>query len=118
MDEAWKEAETVIIGVIDEVLKKTGVKASDIGILVVNSSVFSPVPSLSSMVVNHFKLREDILSFNLGGMGCSAGLISIGLAQQLLQVNILGEYISYLSRDTSFFINYCHMYRCTGTHMP
>ena len=37
------------------------------------------------MLVNRFKMREDILSFNLGGMGCSAGVIAIGLAQRLLK---------------------------------
>ncbi|KAJ4762496.1 3-ketoacyl-CoA synthase [Rhynchospora pubera] len=86
MAEARKEAEMVMFGAIDELLAKTGVKPKDIGILVVNCSLFNPTPSLSSMVVNHYKLRGNISSFNLGGMGCSAGLISIDLAKQLLQV--------------------------------
>ena len=86
MAEARKEAEMVMFGAIDELLAKTGVKAKDIGILVVNCSLFNPTPSLSAMVVNHYKLRGNILSYNLGGMGCSAGLISIDLAKQLLQV--------------------------------
>ena len=38
------------------------------------------------MVVNHFKMRSSIIAYNLSGMGCSAGIISIGLAQELLQV--------------------------------
>ncbi|GFP78928.1 3-ketoacyl-coa synthase 11 [Phtheirospermum japonicum] len=87
MAEARKEAETVMFGGIDDLLAKTGVKAKDIGILVVNCSLFNPTPSLSSMIVNHYKLRGNILSYNLGGMGCSAGLISIDLAKQLLQAN-------------------------------
>ncbi|GMP56240.1 hypothetical protein CsSME_00020798 [Camellia sinensis var. sinensis] len=68
------------------VLAKTGVKAKDIGIVIVNCSLFNPTPSLSAMVVNHYKLRGNVLSYSLGGMGCSAGLISIDLAKQLLQV--------------------------------
>ncbi|KAL2229986.1 3-ketoacyl-CoA synthase 11 [Sesamum indicum] len=87
MAEARKEAEMVMFGAIDDLLAKTGVKAKDIGILVVNCSLFNPTPSLSAMIVNHYKLRGNILSYNLGGMGCSAGLISIDLAKQLLQVN-------------------------------
>ncbi|MED6209232.1 3-ketoacyl-CoA synthase 2 [Stylosanthes scabra] len=37
------------------------------------------------MIVNHYKLRNNVVSYNLTGMGCSAGLISIDLAKQLLQ---------------------------------
>ncbi|CAL9173335.1 unnamed protein product [Musa hybrid cultivar] len=87
MAEARKEAEMVMFGAIDELLQKTGVKAKDIDILIVNCSLFNPTPSLSAMVVNHYKLRGNIQSYNLGGMGCSAGLISIDLAKQLLQVH-------------------------------
>ncbi|KAL2325185.1 hypothetical protein Fmac_024243 [Flemingia macrophylla] len=87
MAAARKEAEQVMFGAIDQLLEKTGVKAKDIGILVVNCSLFNPTPSLSAMIVNHYKLRGNILSYNLGGMGCSAGLISIDLAKQLLQVH-------------------------------
>ncbi|KAL3832814.1 hypothetical protein ACJIZ3_007550 [Penstemon smallii] len=87
MKEARLEAETVMFGALDNLFKKTGVKAEDIGILIVNCSLFNPTPSLSAMIVNHYKLRTDVKSFNLGGMGCSAGLISIDLAKHLLQAN-------------------------------
>ena len=86
MAESWRESEMVMFGAIDDLLAKTRVKPRDIGILVVNSSLFNPTPSLSARVVNHYKLRGNILSYNLGGMGCSAGLISIDLAKDLLQV--------------------------------
>lgn len=103
----------------------------------VNCSLFNPTPSLSAMIINHFKMRSDIDSFNLGegdrppgspcrrslavfranvwaeaevcsarlhpaelaallapggpvpsagGMGCSAGMISIDLAKKMLRV--------------------------------
>ena len=63
-----------------------GLKPTDIDILIVNCSLFCPTPSLSAMIVNHFRMRPDVLSYNLGGMGCSAGVIAIGLAEKLLQV--------------------------------
>ncbi|GFY92839.1 3-ketoacyl-CoA synthase 11 [Actinidia rufa] len=85
MKEARKEAEAVMFGAIDELLAKTNVKPKDIGILIVNCSLFNPTPSLSTMVINHYKLRGNIVSYNLGGMGCSAGLISVDLAKKLLQ---------------------------------
>lgn len=87
MNDARKEAETVMFGAIDELLAKTSVKPKDIGILIVNCSLFNPTPSLSSMIVNHYKLRGNVKTHNLGGMGCSAGLISIDLAKDLLQVH-------------------------------
>jgi predicted naringenin-chalcone synthase len=65
-----------------------GLKATDIDILVVNCSLFCPTPSLSAMIVNHFGMRQDVLSYNLGGMGCSAGVIAIGLAEKMLQVRL------------------------------
>ncbi len=58
-----------------------------IGILVVNCSLFNPTPSLSAMIINKFKMRSNILSYNLAGMGCSASPISIDLAKQLLQLH-------------------------------
>ncbi|KAJ6810799.1 fatty acid elongase 1 [Iris pallida] len=87
MAEARKEAELVMFGAIDELFAKTAVKPKDIGILVVNCSLFNPTPSLTAMIVNRYKLRGNVVSYNLGGMGCSAGLISIDLAKQLLQVH-------------------------------
>jgi len=39
------------------------------------------------MLINHFKMRSDIITYNLGGMGCSAGLLSISLVNELLQVH-------------------------------
>ncbi|KAH9760821.1 3-ketoacyl-CoA synthase 11 [Citrus sinensis] len=87
MAEARKEAECVMFGALDELFAKTSLKPKDIGILIVNCSLFNPTPSLSAMVINHYKLRGNIVSYNLGGMGCSAGLISIDLAKDLLQVH-------------------------------
>ncbi|KAF8390131.1 hypothetical protein HHK36_024653 [Tetracentron sinense] len=81
------EGELVIFSAIDSLLKKTGVKPKDIDILVVNCSMFAPTPSLSAMVINKYKMRSNIRSFNLSGMGCSAGMISIDLARDLLQVH-------------------------------
>ena len=93
MVKAREEVEMVVFGAIDELLAKTGVNVKDIGILIVNCSLFNPTPSLSSMVVNHYKLRGNILSYSLGGMGCSAGLISVDLAKRLLQVRITHMYV-------------------------
>lgn len=65
-------------------LRSTKTKPKNIDILVINCSLFSPTPSLCSMVINKFNMRSDISSYNLSGMGCSAGLISIELAKNIL----------------------------------
>ncbi|XP_059638061.1 3-ketoacyl-CoA synthase 4 [Cornus florida] len=87
MAAAREEAEQVMYGALDILFRNTRVKAKDIGILVVNCSLFNPTPSLSAMIVNKYKLRGNIRSFNLGGMGCSAGVIAVDLAKDMLQVH-------------------------------
>lgn len=80
-----KEAETVVTDIVEKALKKAKIHPKEVDILVVNCSLFSPTPSLCAMVISKFGMRSDIQSFNLGGMGCSASLISIDLAKNLLQ---------------------------------
>jgi 3-ketoacyl-CoA synthase len=87
MTSAREEAEQVMFGALDNLFANTNVKPKDIGVLVVNCSLFNPTPSLSAMIVNKYKLRGNIRSFNLGGMGCSAGVIAVDLARELLQVH-------------------------------
>ncbi|MQL87390.1 hypothetical protein Taro_019932, partial [Colocasia esculenta] len=87
MAAAREEAEMVMFGALDILFRNTGVRPKDIGVLVVNCSLFNPTPSLSAMIINKYKLRGNIRSFNLGGMGCSAGVIAIDLAKDLLQVH-------------------------------
>lgn len=87
MQAAREEAEQVMFGALDNLFANTSLKPKNIGILIVNCSLFNPTPSLSSMIVNKYKLRGNIRSYNLGGMGCSAGVIAIDLAKDLLQVH-------------------------------
>lgn len=98
---AWarEEAEQVLFSVVDDLLQKTGLRPRDIDILVVNCSLFNPTPSLSAMIINKFKMRSNIESYNLGGMGCSAGIISIGLAKRLLGSLNRGGYALVVSTE-------------------
>jgi FAE1/Type III polyketide synthase-like protein len=65
-----------------------GIKAKQIGIVIVNCSLFNPTPSLSAMIINKFKMHSNVISYSLGGMGCSAGIIAIDLARQMLQLYV------------------------------
>ena len=47
---------------------------------------FNPTPSLSAVVVNRFRLQPGVKTYSLGGMGCSAGMIAVDLANELLKV--------------------------------
>ncbi|XVF09728.1 hypothetical protein REPUB_Repub07fG0120400 [Reevesia pubescens] len=77
----------VLFPVMDDLLSKTKLSPHDIDILVVNCSGFCPSPSLSSIIINKYSMRSDIKSYNLSGMGCSAGAIGIDLAQNLLKTH-------------------------------
>ncbi|GMJ14926.1 ECERIFERUM 60, 3-ketoacyl-CoA synthase 5 [Hibiscus trionum] len=83
--ESIKEAQMVLFPVMDDLLSKTKLSPQDIDILIVNCSGFCPSPSLSSIIINKYSLRSDIKSYNLSGMGCSAGAIGVDLARNLLK---------------------------------
>ncbi|KAK4718582.1 hypothetical protein R3W88_016920 [Solanum pinnatisectum] len=116
-EESRKETEKVMFGAIDDLLAKTKVKAREIGIVIVNIGLYNPTPSLSSMIVNHYKLGSDVLTYNISGMGCSAGLISIDLANRLLQTQVSAYAIVvstesihsgyYLGKDKSKLVSNC-----------
>ncbi|MCL7040299.1 hypothetical protein MKW94_021918 [Papaver nudicaule] len=84
---ARKETEQVMFEALDNLFSSTNCKTQDIGILVVNCSLFNSTPSLSDVIINKYKLQSNVRSFNLGGMGCSAGVIAVDLAKGLLQVH-------------------------------
>ncbi|EMS59163.1 3-ketoacyl-CoA synthase 6 [Triticum urartu] len=85
VDAARAEFELVAFSAIDDLLAKTSIAPDAIDILIVNCSLFCPTPSLVDMIINKYKLRSDIRGMHLAGMGCSAGMISVGLARELLQ---------------------------------
>eukprot|EP01018_Ginkgo_biloba_P030009 Gb_32625 [translate_table: standard] len=85
LESAWEETREVMLGAADEIMHKTGVHADDIGIVVTTCSMFNPAPSLASMIINRYKMKEDVKCVHLGGMGCSSGVIAVDLAAQLLK---------------------------------
>ncbi|XP_051148327.1 3-ketoacyl-CoA synthase 6-like [Andrographis paniculata] len=84
---AGEEAELIVFSCVESLLRKTQIHPREIDILIANCSLYCPVPSITAMVINKYKLRSNVKSFNLSGMGCSAGLISIDLANDLLRTN-------------------------------
>jgi 3-ketoacyl-CoA synthase len=42
------------------------------------------------MLINKFKFRRDIQAYHLGGMGCSIGVVAVGLVRDMLKVRDAG----------------------------
>ena len=64
MSKARLEVEAVMFGALDALLVITGVVPKDIDISMVNCSLFNPTPSLPAMIVNHYRPRSNIKSYN------------------------------------------------------
>ncbi|KAK4759240.1 hypothetical protein SAY87_022371 [Trapa incisa] len=114
---AREEASMVIFSAVEDLLKRASTSPRAIDILIINNSLFTPVPSLTAMVINRFNMRSNVMSFNLSGMGCSAGIVSVSLASDLLKVhrNSLALVVStevltgnwYTGKNKSMLISNC-----------
>ena len=125
-ESALEETEGVLYETVHKLFKQAGVGAQDIDILIVVCSCFAPTPSLASMIVNHFKMRTDVLSHNLAGMGCSSGAVAIDMARNYLQAlpnkrvlvvaheNITANY--YAGNNRSMLVSNC-LFRVGGAAM-
>jgi len=87
MEATRAEAEKVICDCLQALFERTKVSPKEVDFLVINCSLFSPTPSLCAMACNRFRMRSNCRTFNLSGMGCSASLISVDLAADLLRSN-------------------------------
>ncbi|PKA54156.1 3-ketoacyl-CoA synthase 12 [Apostasia shenzhenica] len=86
LEDAISEMDECFHAVVDDIFRRIpDVSPSAVDILVVNVSMFSPAPSLASRIIKRYKLREDVIVYNLSGMGCSASLISIDLIQNVFK---------------------------------
>ncbi|GMI91720.1 3-ketoacyl-CoA synthase 19 [Hibiscus trionum] len=122
-NDALSEMDEIMFGTLDCLFKKTGVSPSEIDILVVDVSLFSPSPSLTSRIINRYKMRENIKSFNLSGMGCSASMVAIDLVQRLFKTykNQLAIVVStesiarhwYCGKEKSMMLSNC-LFRSGG----
>ncbi|MED6180050.1 3-ketoacyl-CoA synthase 12 [Stylosanthes scabra] len=123
LNDAVSEMEEFFHDSIGKLLAKTGVSAAEIDVLVVNVSMFSSTPSLTSRIINHYKMRHDVKAFNLAGMGCSASLISLDVIKNILKSQrnknallVTSESLSpnwYSGKDRSMILANC-LFRTGG----
>ncbi|KAK7262402.1 hypothetical protein RJT34_29975 [Clitoria ternatea] len=108
---------------IAKLLERSAISPSEIDILVVNISMLAAVPSLSSRIINRYKLRHDIKVYNLTGMGCSASLISLDIVKSIFKAErnkfallVTSESLSpnwYTGNDRSMILANC-LFRSGG----
>ncbi|PWA46760.1 3-ketoacyl-CoA synthase 19 [Artemisia annua] len=120
------EMDEVFFDTLDGIFARSNISPSDVDILVVNVSLLSGVPSLTSRIINHYKMREDVKAFNLSGMGCSASVVAIDLVQQLfkthrkkLAIVVSSESMApnwYCGRERSMMLSNC-LFRVGGCSM-
>ncbi|XP_076925953.1 3-ketoacyl-CoA synthase 19-like [Bidens hawaiensis] len=120
------ELESVFYDTLDNIFARSNISPSEVDILVVNVSLLSAVPSLTSRIINHYNMREDVKAFNLSGMGCSASLIAIDLVQHLFKTHkkslaivvstesMAGQW--YCGRERSMMLSNC-IFRVGGCSM-
>uniref|UniRef100_A0A0D3FBY8 very-long-chain 3-oxoacyl-CoA synthase n=1 Tax=Oryza barthii TaxID=65489 RepID=A0A0D3FBY8_9ORYZ len=82
--DALDEMDDFFDDAVAAVLARAAVSPRDVDLLVINVGSFSPSPSLADRVVRRFGLRDDVMAYNLSGMGCSAGLVSVDLARNVM----------------------------------
>nr|XP_043621216.1 3-ketoacyl-CoA synthase 19-like [Erigeron canadensis] len=121
--DSLSEMEAVFYDTLDSIFVRSGISPYQVDMLVVNVSLLSVVPSLTSRIINHYKMREDIKVFNLSGMGCSASVVAIDLVQHLfktqkkkLAIVVSSESMSanwYCGRERSMMLSNC-LFRVGG----
>ncbi|KAF7811374.1 3-ketoacyl-CoA synthase 19-like [Senna tora] len=126
LEDSYKEIDEIVFDTLDGLFAKTGFGPSEIDVLVVNVSLFSPAPSLTARIINRYKMRDDIKAYNLAGMGCSASVVAIDVVQQILKVrkNSLAVVVStedlgahwYSGKDRMMMLSNC-LFRSGGCSM-
>ncbi|CAL5020165.1 unnamed protein product [Urochloa decumbens] len=121
--DALDEMDAFFSDAVASVLSKSNVDPLAVDLVVLNVGSFSPAPSLVSRLVARFGLRDDVMAYNLSGMGCSAGLIAVDVARNVMLTRprtmalvVTSESCApnwYMGTDKSMMLGNC-LFRCGG----
>jgi hypothetical protein len=81
----------------------SGVLEVQVDVVITSCSCFAPTPSMAAMIVNRFKMRSNVSTYSLGGMGCSSSLICVDLAKNHLRVRPAFPFWSDTGASTPMF---------------
>jgi 3-ketoacyl-CoA synthase len=123
LNDGISEMEEIFNDSIAKLLARSAISPSEIDVLVVNIALFVTLPSLSSHIINRYKMRHDVKVYNITGMGCSASLISLDIIQNIfksqknkLALLVTSEALSpnwYTGNDRSMILANC-LFRSGG----
>ncbi|KAM7522255.1 hypothetical protein LguiA_012157 [Lonicera macranthoides] len=126
LESSISEMDEFFFDTITKLLSRSRVSPTEIDVLIVNVSMLTTIPSLSSRIINYFKMRDDVKTYNLTGMGCSASLISINIAQNIFKTRknlyalvVCSESLTpnwYSGNDKSMILSNC-LFRTGGCAM-
>jgi 3-ketoacyl-CoA synthase len=85
LDDAMLEMDEFFKTSVANIFAKTNISPQDVDVLVVSISGFAPSPSLSARIVQQQKMRDDVKTYNLSGMGCSASLIAVDMVRNMFK---------------------------------
>ncbi|KNA17130.1 hypothetical protein SOVF_083010 [Spinacia oleracea] len=119
LDFALLEAKEGMFTAVDNLLSTANMDPKDIHIVIVTCGSFSPEPCFSSLLINHYKMGPTVKAYNLSGMGCGSGILSIDMAAHILRgagrnvqnaLIVVTENISlnwYFGEDRSMLVTNC-----------
>ncbi|CAL8464193.1 g3728 [Coccomyxa elongata] len=82
-----EETRAVLSQCASRAMEAAGVSPQEVDFVLTTCTVFNPMPSMSAMIMHEFGMRSDCQNYSLSGQGCSAGVMLISLAKDLLTAN-------------------------------
>jgi predicted naringenin-chalcone synthase len=80
-----KEAVRYAIEIVHKTLEKSKIKAKEIDFLVTTSCTGLMSPSINAYLINHFRMRNDVVQIPVAQVGCSGGTSGIIYLNHLLK---------------------------------